>query len=111
MGDPHDLTRRVDRAALERVLARAAELQTGSGEGSDPGDALTESQVVDLAKEVGLSPIHVRQALAEERTRVAVVPDDTGIAASVLGVGRVRASRVVPGTPREAHSCPLAPLT
>ena len=42
----------VTRAALERVLARAAELQNASGE--DAGrhaDALTEAQVEEVAKD------------------------------------------------------------
>ena len=57
---------RLDRASLERVLARASELQAGSGE---TPDEFTEDQLIDLGKEVGLSPQHLRQALAEERTR------------------------------------------
>ncbi len=56
----------LDRAALERVLARAAELQAVSGE---PADMMTDDQILDLGKEVGLSPQVLRQALAEERTR------------------------------------------
>jgi hypothetical protein len=67
--------RPLDRAALERVLARAAELQAGSTEGAEP--AMTEAQLVDLGKEVGLAPEHMRQALAEERTRLAL-PSDPG---------------------------------
>jgi hypothetical protein len=90
---------RLDRGALERVLGRAAELQAGSGE---PEETLTEEQIIELGKEVGLSPQHMRQALAEERTRV-VLPhdDDAGIAARLLGGARVGASRTVPGRPRE----------
>ena len=57
---------RLDRASLERVLARAAELQGTSG---DPVEEFTEEQLLDLGKEVGLSPQNLRQALAEERTR------------------------------------------
>lgn len=87
----------VPRAALERVLARAAELQAS---GSDDGGELTEAQLVELAAEVGLAREHVRQALAEERVRVNVTPD-RGIAASVLGTATVRATRVVPGEPAD----------
>jgi hypothetical protein len=58
--------RPLDRAALQRVLARAAELQASSG---DPADTLTDDQILDLGQEVGLSPQHLRQALAEERGR------------------------------------------
>lgn len=88
----------LDRGALERVLARAAELQAGSGE---PEEALTEDQILDLGKEVGLSAEHLRQALAEERTRVALPPDEGGLSARLLGGARVGASRTVAGRPRE----------
>ena len=88
----------LDRGALERVLARAAELQVGSGE---PEEVLTEEQILELGKEVGLSPEHLRQALAEERTRVALPPDEGGVSAKLLGGARVGASRTVPGKPRD----------
>ena len=88
----------LDRGALERVLARAAELQAGSGE---PEEVLTEAQILELGKEVGLSSEHLRQALAEERTRVALPPDEGGLSAKLLGGARVGASRTVPGQPRD----------
>lgn len=88
----------LDRGALERVLARAAELQAGSGE---PEDVLSEQQILELGKEVGLSDQHLRQALAEERTRVALPPEPGGLSAKLLGGARVGASRVVPGRPRD----------
>jgi hypothetical protein len=87
--------RPVDRAALERVLGRAAELQAGS---SEPTEALTEEQLIEIGKEVGLSPQHVRQALAEERTRVVLAPEE-GLAARLAGPGHATASRTVVGTP------------
>jgi hypothetical protein len=88
----------LDRGALERVLARAAELQAGSGEAEV---VLTEEQILELGKEVGLSAEHLRQALAEERTRIALPADRGGLSAKLLGGARVGASRVVPGRPRE----------
>lgn len=88
----------LDRGALERVLARAAELQAGSGE---PEEVLTEEQILELGKEVGLSAEHLHQALAEERTRIALPPDRGGLSARLLGGARVGASRVVPGRPRD----------
>jgi hypothetical protein len=96
-----DLTppRKLDRAALDRVLARAAELQSSTIEGGSEG-GLTEAEVIELGKEAGMSPELLRQAIAEERTRSAA-PDDTGFAASFIGSATVRASRVVPGTPGE----------
>jgi hypothetical protein len=95
MADGRDLPARLDRSALERVLARAAELQAGE---LDPGDYISEERLLDIAKEVGLAPHHMRQALAEERTRVAV-PEETGAVARFAGVARVIATRVVVGTP------------
>jgi len=86
----------LDRGALERVLARAAELQAGTGE---PEEALTEDQILELGKEVGLSSEHLSPALAEERTRVALPPDEGGLSAKLLGGARVGASRSVPGRP------------
>lgn len=90
----------VTRAALERVLARAAELQSATGEPVESTESLTEAQVLELGREVGLSPMHLQQALAEERARI--VPagaPDTGLARRLFGPSRVSAQRVVPGTP------------
>ena len=90
----------LDRAAVERVLARAAELQAATGDAADNEGQLTEAQLVDLGREVGLSAEHIRQALAEERTRVAV-PEESGTIARFAGVARVVATRVVTGKPAE----------
>jgi hypothetical protein len=87
-------TTRLDRSALERVLARAAELQIGP---NDPGEEFTEEQLIELGKEVGLPAQHLRQALAEERTRSIVPEDQGGIATSVFGPSRARAGRTVSG--------------
>lgn len=83
------------RAALERVLARAAQLQGATGEGDDAG-AMTEAQIVELGKEVGLSAEALRQALAEERSRT-LVPEESGLFAAVAGASAVSAARTVPG--------------
>jgi len=96
-----DLTppsRRLDRAALDRVLARAAELQSSFADGAEASGLLSEDQIVELGREAGMSPEHLRQAMAEERTRGAA-PDERGLAAAMFGPGRVQASRVVGGTP------------
>ncbi len=85
------------RAALERVLARAAELQARTAE---PPDGLTDSQLLELGNEVGLSADHLRQAIAEERSRVAT-PAESGVVASWFGSGVAAASRVIKGTPDE----------
>jgi hypothetical protein len=87
----------LSRAALERVLARAAQLQASSGDTDDAG-AMTEEQLVELGKEVGLSGELLRQALAEERSRT-LVPVESGWLAGLTGVAAVTAARTVPGSP------------
>jgi hypothetical protein len=84
--------RSLDRAALERVLARASELQAGT---SDVSESMTEDQLIELGKEVGLSPEHVRQAIAEEQTRVAV--QDPGQASGLFGPTTAWTQRVITG--------------
>jgi hypothetical protein len=97
VADGRDLPARLDRSALERVLARAAELQAVE---LDPGEYISEDRLLEIAKEVGLAPHHMRQALAEERTRVAV-PEETGAVARFAGAARVVATRMVSGAPAE----------
>ena len=89
----------IDRASVDRILARALELQSASS--NDPEGRLTESQLEALAKEVGLDPINLRQALAEERTRSAAPPEESGILASLYGNAGATAQRVVRGTPAQ----------
>ena len=89
----------LDRTAIDRVLARAAELQVVTSSSEQSG-LLTESQLVEIAKEAGISPTMVSQALAEERSRVAL-PDEQGFVSSVTGPAVATASRVVTGTPAE----------
>jgi hypothetical protein len=90
---------KLDRSALERVLSRAAELQSTD---ADPADAmLTEEQLLDVGREVGLAPQHVRQALAEERSRT-LVPEEHGAMARVFGTARVYASRTIRSSPASA---------
>jgi len=89
----------LDRQALERVLARAAELQ-GASALPESSDLISESQLLDIGNEVGLSPATLNQALAEERTRINV-PDERGLVAQIAGAGFATATRTVPGTPRD----------
>ena len=85
----------LDRAALDRVLGRAAELAVSS---PDALESLTEERVIEIGKEVGISEPHLRQALAEERTRL-VVPEEPGIVAQYFGPGTASATRTVRGKP------------
>ncbi len=82
---------------MERVLARASELQASVGE---TPDQLSESELIALGAEVGLSADHLRLAIAEERTR-SLVPADTGWAARLLGSATVSASRTVNRKPAD----------
>jgi hypothetical protein len=88
----------IDRAAVDRILARALELQADVA--PDSQGQLTEAQLLDLAKEVGLDPVNLRQAMAEERTRVAV-PEERGLLASLYGGAGASAQRTVRGTPAQ----------
>ena len=94
---PGDSLAPLDRAAVERVVARATELQAHL---ADAPEQITEKQLLELGSEVGISADHLKQALAEERTRV-VLPEETGVVGSWFGSTVVAASRVVPGTPAE----------
>ena len=58
---------RIDRAALERIIQRAAELQTSE---RDLADELTPDQVLALGREVGIPERYLQRALLEERTRL-----------------------------------------
>jgi len=89
----------LDRQALERVLARAAELQ-GADALPDSSDLISEGQLLDIGKEVGLNAATINQALAEERTRVNV-PEERGLVAQIAGAGFATATRTVPGIPRD----------
>ena len=89
----------LDRQALERVLARAAELQ-GAGALPESSDLISEAQLLDIGNEVGLNPATISQALAEERTRVNV-PEERGIVAQIAGAGFASATRTVPGSARD----------
>ena len=92
---PSALPTSLDRAALERVLARASELAAQS---SDVPEGMTEAQLFEIGREVGLAPSALRQALAEERTRV-VLAEETGFEARVMGPVAVAATRAIPQSP------------
>ncbi len=85
------------RAALERVLARAAELQ--NSEPGEPGDTISEARLVEIAKEVGLDVPHVRQAIAEERAQLTLPLAENSGWLSAVGPALVSAQRTVNGTP------------
>ena len=84
----------IDRAALERIIQRAAELQTAD---RDIAEELTPDQVLALGREVGIPGRYLQQALLEERTRVAA-PQPSGAWERLVGPDRAVAQRAVPGT-------------
>jgi hypothetical protein len=84
---------KIDRAALERIIQRAAELQAGE---VDTGEGLSEQEVLKLGNEVGIPGRFLRQALYEESSRGGLERAH-GFLARWIGPKRVDASRVVPG--------------
>jgi hypothetical protein len=84
----------LDRSALERVLSRAAELQALDGEAAE---LISEQRLIEIGAEVGLSSRHLRQAIAEEQTRIPR-PADRGGVVRYFGPAVVEARRVVRGS-------------
>ncbi len=84
---------RIDRPALERIIQRAAELQTRERE---IGEGLTDIELMELGEEVGILPQHLRQALSEERTRT-LARSESGTLNRLVGPQRAIAQRVILG--------------
>lgn len=87
---------------LERVIRRAAELQTAR---ETVPDRLDDAEVVRIGEEVGLDPQHVKRALMELRAE-SLVPDvdaDRALPVRLWGVARIQTSRVVPGQATAVH--------
>lgn len=92
----------IDRAALERIIHRAAELQTSERE---IGEGLTADEVLALGREVGIPGRYLQQALLEERSRLAE-PEGAGLLERTVGPAEIAAQRVVRGE-REAIEASL----
>jgi len=86
---------RIDRAALDRIIQRAAELQTGD---RDIADQLTPEDVLALGREVGIPNRYLRQAMLEEQARL---PDQeqSGLWDRLAGPALVGTYRVIRGDP------------
>jgi hypothetical protein len=82
---------RIDRAALERIIRRAAELQTTERE---IGETVTSDELISLGREVGIPVRYLQQAMLEERNRLAQSRAD-GLLDRVAGPAEVAAQRVV----------------
>jgi hypothetical protein len=85
--------RAIDRAALERVLERAAAMQAPDGD----DDAISDARLVEIAKEVGIDPAHMQLAAAEERAR-SPVPVERGMGHALAGPAWSVGQRTVRGT-------------
>ncbi len=95
----HLPARSIDRAALERIIQRAAELQTGD---RDIGEHLTQDEVLALGKEVGIPAQYLRQAMLEEQTRT-VPAAANGVLDRLAGRASLGAERVVRGDPEQVQ--------
>src|ERR1051325_11348197 len=89
---------RIDRAALERIMQRAAELQAAE---ADVGEGLTREAVLALGKEVGIPGRRLQQAMREQAGAIEA-PSEAGLAGRIVGPGEVGAHRVVVGDPEDA---------
>ena len=83
----------LDRAAVERIIQRAAELQASE---RDIGEGLSEPDLLQLGQDVGIPDAFLRQAILEERTR-SVTPAERGLSAWLAGPRLVSAARALPG--------------
>jgi hypothetical protein len=94
---------RIDRAALERIIRRAAELQTTEREG---GETLTSDELISLGREVGIPVRYLQQALLEERSPLGP-PRAPGLMDRIAGPNQATAQRVVPMDADQAEAALL----
>lgn len=78
---------------MEQVIRRAVELQAGASE-RVADEAITESELIRIGQEIGVSPQYMQRALAEAAGPPAA---PASLAERLLGAGWVRAGRAVPG--------------
>jgi hypothetical protein len=90
----------LDRAALERVIQRAAELHSRAAE---PGEGITQDQLIALGKEVGIPDRFLQQALAEERSRLPAQMQ-AGVLDKLAGPGVVVTHRVIAAQPADVEA-------
>lgn len=90
---------RIDRAALDRIIQRATELQTGERE---IGEELTPEEVLKLGHEVGIPARYLQQAILEHQASAAAPGQELGLVGRMVGPAEVRAQRVVQGAAEDA---------
>ncbi|MDT8368196.1 MAG: hypothetical protein RQ745_03240 [Longimicrobiales bacterium] len=93
--------RGVSRRHFDEVIRRATELAARDADG-DPDELISEADLYRIAREVGLSEAHIREALSEVGHAGAVgsLPASTSWIDRFWGPETLRVTRVVPGTPR-----------
>jgi hypothetical protein len=91
-------SRRIDRAALEKIIQRATELQAGE---LDTGESMTETELLKLGSDVGIDGRYLRQALYEQGSGTSA---ETGFWVRWFGPQRVNAGRVVPGSKADVET-------
>lgn len=94
---------RIDRAALERILQRATELQAAE---RDPGRDMTPEELLALGKEVGLPQRYLQQAMLEDQARLG--GGGSGVLARLAGVATATAHRVVQGEADQVQAAVVA---
>lgn len=97
---PDNHPSKIDRNAIERIIQRATELQTGE---RDIADGLSPEEVLSLGKEVGIPERYLQQAMLEERSR-ASAPVPAGWLDRAMGAGTIRAERVVRGEAEQVEN-------
>jgi hypothetical protein len=86
--------RRLSATQVEAVLRRAVELQAReSDHGASAAEGMMDTELIRIGEELGLSPRHVQQALAE--TSSDPPPDDAWFGRG-FGPGVVQVSRLIP---------------
>ncbi len=81
---------------FELVIRRAAELQAREAE--QGADSMSESEVIRIGRELGLSTRHLNQALVEVGGHAT---EESGLFVKLFGPASIRASRAVVGDARE----------
>ena len=91
--------RQVASEDLDLIVRRAAEIQNKRG--NTASQLLTEEEVVEIGRQVGLEPAHVRRAMAEVHAESLAPerPQGNRILDLVAGDARVEVRRVVAGEP------------
>ena len=93
-----DQPSRIDRAALERIMQRAAELQAAE---ADVGEGLTPEEVLALGRDVGIPGRYLQQAMLEQSSALPAQAERS-LAGHLVGPAEVTAQRVVVGDPEDA---------